>query len=358
MKCISKTRLTLIITLIFFNCSCDTTAPIEKEEIKSPRDYSWSVDTVYKATSFQTLMRSIWGSDESNVYMCGHSSGPGGDAWHYDGDKWEELDFNKLVGFGAFLTSVDGSTANNVWLVGYNPLSWDNTNQPYAVNYNGTKWNMYQLKGIDSKIFDVLVESEDRVWVCGSNGIVANYNGIKWEVDTIDAVTPKENEEYNLTNIKIINGKPYTIGFTIPDGIVYQIIYYFCTKEDNQWVVKEQYKYTVEEARFGYNLDVVNGKLFSIGEQGLYKYENNTWSVKIKTEKEVTRMSYKNANDILLTSGFGVAYHYNGEDLIEIKELNKPNIIYRDLWRNDKLTIVIGELTENNQDKTIVLYGK
>ncbi len=232
MKHISQRAIAIII-YIFISISCNnTTAPIEKEEIKSPRDYSWSFDTVYKATSFQTLMSSIWGSDESNVYMCGWASSLNVNLWHYDGEKWEPLTQREDLGLAhrGILSAVDGSTANNVWIGGYRSRK-DGSKFPFIINYNGTKWNMHELKEITSRIFDVFVESEERVWICGSNGIVANYNGIKWEVDTIK-IDVKNNEDLQLSSIIVIDGIKYLRGIKKIEGSSEFHNYFYKIKDD------------------------------------------------------------------------------------------------------------------------------
>lgn len=42
-------------------------------------------------------MSSIWGSSEKDIYMCGHSAGPGGGLWHYDGKEWLEIDLQNEI---------------------------------------------------------------------------------------------------------------------------------------------------------------------------------------------------------------------------------------------------------------------
>ncbi|MGA8264510.1 MAG: hypothetical protein WB779_08730, partial [Ignavibacteriaceae bacterium] len=55
--------------LIFQQCSSSTEPVINK----NPREYTWTIDTLFHPESIQTNMRSIWGSSASDVYTAGHS---------------------------------------------------------------------------------------------------------------------------------------------------------------------------------------------------------------------------------------------------------------------------------------------
>ncbi len=188
----NKTYLTvLIIVLALFTIvnfsSCDSTEP---EQIKSPRDYTWVADTVYNPDNPQTLMSSIWGSSENDIYMCGHSSGSPGGLWHFDGNNWGVVDLFKEIGHAARLTGVHGTNSNNVWVVGYQN-TYDKTPIPYVIRYNGIKWEKIELN-VNTAINSVFVKDRNDLWVCGSDGIVCHYDKIHmaWEIDTLRCEYP------------------------------------------------------------------------------------------------------------------------------------------------------------------------
>ncbi len=63
----------VMLTLLFFAISCNTTEPPAEEGPKTgKRDYVWSSDTLLYPNSFQTTMRSIYGTASNNDYIVGH----------------------------------------------------------------------------------------------------------------------------------------------------------------------------------------------------------------------------------------------------------------------------------------------
>jgi len=94
----------------------------EPPVVKSPREYTWTIDTLAYPNSFQTSMRDIWGSSANDVYVVGHNDQAFGKMWHYDGSRWEPVRLHILEGgplpnIGS-LSAIYGFSANDIWAVG------------------------------------------------------------------------------------------------------------------------------------------------------------------------------------------------------------------------------------------------
>ncbi|MCP5061167.1 MAG: hypothetical protein GY936_01720, partial [Ignavibacteriae bacterium] len=176
----------LLTSLFMLNfSSCDTTDP--PPPTKSPRNYTWSVDTLDLPITFQISMRSIWGSSENDIYTCGHVSGSLGDLWHYDGKQWEVVDYSKDWEGRGFLQRVHGTSDDNVWVVGSTPWQDTHSNKieiPYVIQFDGTKWIRHEID-TENRAEGLLVLSKTDVWACGEGGLVYHYDGNSWDIDTL-----------------------------------------------------------------------------------------------------------------------------------------------------------------------------
>jgi hypothetical protein len=87
MKLRELITLAIIIIVIMNSCKDDGTGP--GNEIKNPREFTWTADTIYYPDSYQTIIVSTWANNEKDIYAVGHTDVNEGQFWHYDGSKWE-----------------------------------------------------------------------------------------------------------------------------------------------------------------------------------------------------------------------------------------------------------------------------
>lgn len=349
----------LIIVLIFFTIinfiSCDSTEP---ENIKSPRDYTWTVDTVYNPNNPQTLMSSIWGSSENNIYICGHSSASPGGLWHYDGNKWEVIDLFKEIGYGANLTGVHGTTAQNVWVVGYQ-RTYDKTPTPYVIKYNGAKWEKIELN-VNTAIYSVFVKDINDVWVCGSDGIVAHYDQghLDWEIDTL-SVNLTEGAQYNLYSISNSELDTYVYGNVVEaDGLRFT---YYIFQRKNDWKTLDSFVTDNTNATLEWGINKLYnsniGTLYTIG-GGLWKRSNSSWTKLIPYSMDFRSFHERGSDNMIIAGSHSEIYHFNGNNWQKLDMPNDAIVHYRGIWMEENITYIMGILVDVYPQKTIVFKGK
>ncbi len=113
----------LIIVLFIFLAGCKKgDNGIEIKPTKDPRTYAWTADTLGYPGNYQTLMYDIWGSSPKDVYVVGHSSSSDGVLWHFDGDKWKDVNLVAQKGGnipGAIdLSAIYGFSSTDIYAVG------------------------------------------------------------------------------------------------------------------------------------------------------------------------------------------------------------------------------------------------
>ncbi|MBI3125150.1 MAG: hypothetical protein HYZ10_12175 [Ignavibacteriales bacterium] len=88
--------LSITTSLLLFNSCKDNGSEPQERKIKSPLDMTWTYEVISPTIGSQLMMSSIYGSSYKDIWICGHSSVNQGSLWHYDGNKWTEV--NPLIG--------------------------------------------------------------------------------------------------------------------------------------------------------------------------------------------------------------------------------------------------------------------
>ncbi|KAB2846769.1 MAG: hypothetical protein F9K45_01165 [Melioribacteraceae bacterium] len=359
-------RLTIILitVVLAFNFSCKDsgTGPEEK---KSVRDYTWTTDTLTNGAS-QTLMSSIWASSSKDIYICGHNSRNSGFLWHYNGNKWIDVDIFGSIQLGPVkLNSVHGISSDNVWAVGSrvstNPTPPPNfVYQSFIIRFDGVKWKEENVK-TKSAVYSVYANAENDVWACGEDGIVYHFNGNRWDIDTV--APPFEGSQFKLNNISVYKDKPYAMGNT-QDLVKFQDVYYFFSLVNNEWVLLDSMRTDASNINFKWGVGRLYsapwGKLYSSG-WGIFEFTGNTWNKIIPffdINNPVRWMDGTNEKNIILAGDFGKSYHWNGTDLYKLTALEDEGILYTGVWMDENETFIIGYTTTGFPDKTIVWHGK
>lgn len=340
---------------LFLLTACDSTEP---ENLKSPRDYTWTADTVYNPKNYQTHMKSIWGSSENDIYMCGHSSGPPGGLWHYDGSDWRVIDLFEEIGHSASLTGVSGTSAQNVWVVGYARL-YDQTPLPYVIQFNGSKWIKHDIK-VNTALFSVFANDIEDIWICGSKGIVGHYDKIhlSWQYDTIRVPIPN-NSQFHLYSIMSKNGNTYLYGNVLEFDSFKQTFYIYQKKNEN-WELLDSFIVDASHNKYEWGTQKLHitsfNKLFTVG-FGLWDKSSSGWTRIIPFSKDFRTFHEKGQNNMIIAGSNGAVYHYNGTDWQDLNIPNDDLVQYSGVYIfNDKI-IMIGTLLDEVPQKTIVFSG-
>lgn len=347
-------------TVIIFTTGCETTEPPERKP-ESVREYTWQIDTLNIPDAYQNLMRSVWASGPNDIYICGHNSGSqinegNGNMWHYDGNNWEVEDIRSNAGSNGNLSSVHGSSANNVWAVGDHGRYGSDIRDPFIVQFDGARWKKYTVNS-EYALYDVFVESRTSVWACGDGGLIYYYDGIGWEVDTIK-VPMQENDFFIIYSVLPYDGKMYAAGTNRTSGSI-NTQFYFFQRENGLWKEIDKFNIPEQNSKFGNRLQVVTSKkLLSYGTGGVYSWENEGWAQLLSTDYSINNVYAQNENNIIAVGSSDTRYHYNGSNWQELDKIEPMDLLYTGTWFNDEEAFIIGFKQIGNKYKTLVLHGK
>ena len=110
----------------------------------------------------------VWGSSASDVYAVGWA----GEILYYNGGTWSVVDAGH--GDAAFLTSISGTTTDNVFAVGRT-----DDLQALVCFFNGVTWTKSVLSGVE-ELRGVWVDGVGSAFAVGSSGAIRRYTGGAW----------------------------------------------------------------------------------------------------------------------------------------------------------------------------------
>ncbi|MFI8616851.1 hypothetical protein ACIGHN_15220 [Acidovorax sp. NPDC077693] len=123
-----------------------------------------------------------------HLYACGYS----GQVYKRWGpNDWVHMDSGLLqdpktpMEDTIALSVINGPHENAIYAAGYQHAEWL---PPKAYFFNGSQWRELELPAVAERIVNMYVESESRIWMCGSNGTLLLGNaqdGFK-SLSTID----------------------------------------------------------------------------------------------------------------------------------------------------------------------------
>src|SRR5437868_5832510 len=111
----------------------------------------------------------VWGSSASDVWAVGYET-----LVHYNGTAWSSVT-PSLTGTGQVLRSVWGTSASNVWAVGYDSPAFT----AKILHYNGASWSTV-ASGTTNPLVSVWGSSASDVWAVGDLGTIVHYDGTTW----------------------------------------------------------------------------------------------------------------------------------------------------------------------------------
>jgi hypothetical protein len=154
----------LVIIFILISLQCDTTEPPVDDLPPGRRDYVWTIDTI-SSGSFQTYLTSIWGSSPNDVWICGFDSDRSKSIMHFDGQKWSPAQNIPLQSFAISPNIVSGVDVNYFIIAGGSkylnpqppPVYYDSA---LIMRYINGSWNVTSIGGIN-ELYSLSVLSQD-----------------------------------------------------------------------------------------------------------------------------------------------------------------------------------------------------
>lgn len=295
--------------LIFF-LSCEKNkTPLEPlSKYFTSHDYEWTVDTLYTPGALQLMIAGIWGTNENNVWVVGHSDETKYQAWHWDGKQWENQ-YLLFAGHPHSLKAIYGFSESNVWAVGVDYRNYPAiSHRSLITHYDGNVWALEG--GIDApECLSVWGSDLSGLFVGCDSGIVLHFDGSQWK------------KQYTGTHAQILSIKGtgadqiYAIGAGLDDLNPYDsTFYYFFKYNDNHWNILDsfiKYPYSPTD-KFGENLWISpEGNIYTAGNDGLFRWNENAWT-RLRTE-QLFGIGGTGWSNIFVAGPWNNMYHFNGQ---------------------------------------------
>ncbi len=306
-------------------------------EAYTSHDFTWEIDTLYNPEALQVNMRDIWGTDENNVWVVGHSDVHKYQAWHWDGSRWENVPLI-FPGHPHSLDAIYGFSESDIWIVGTEFQNYPNIfHRSFIIHYDGSTWTHFDE--LDAPMaLSVWGSDPNNVFVGCDSGVVLHYDGINWQEQSTGTTA-------QMVSFAGVNTQhPYAIGIGLDDLNPYDsTFYYFFESNGNSWEIKDQfilYPFSPPN-KFGEKLWVSpDGSIYSAGKDGVYEWVDNMW---IKIRKGSFLTIYGTDKNNFLAGGLrNELIHFNGENWYLFEEFSRSSEWFFDIWMKNKHTFVIG----------------
>lgn len=331
----------LILPLIL-QLSCSS--PTDPNDNIQPgrRDYVWTLDTIPVANS---VMKDMWGSSPTDIWICGDGWDRLQSLWHYDGANFTP--YNEYI---VSATSIFGFAKNNIWMA---------TSSGWIYHYNGVEWKrdtILTMAGYDGVVIVQLCgTAPNNIYAVGMavslddyRGVIARYDGSKWTYLNI----PKVNANFTMIeydeslNIYLIRG----INF---DNVGTPERLYILR---NNIIINEIYAGTK-----GLYLGTIANRVYVFGDKKIYKYNGSSLELFFDLSKTnyLGRVSGRTEKDFFCnTSDYvddltGIG-HWNGKDLATLYESKFKT--YRTLFFENEVIFLGGNYY--NEDINVIIKGK
>lgn len=306
------------------------------------RDYIWTIDTIPVANS---VMKDMWGSSPTDIWICGDGWDRLQSLWHYDGTNFTPS--NEYV---VSATTIFGFAKNNIWMA---------TSSGWIYRYNGIEWKrdtILTMPGYNDVVIQQLCgTAPNNIYAIGMavslddyRGVIARYDGNKWSYVNIPKVSA------NFTMIEYDESlNTYLIrGINFDNTGTSERLYTF---KNN--VLNEIYTGTT-----GRYLGKIAERVYIFGyDKKIYKYNGTALELFIDLSKTnyLGRVSGRTEKDFFCNTtdyvddltGIG---HWNGKDLATLYESKYST--YRTLFFENEVIFLGGNYY--NEDINVIIKGK
>jgi hypothetical protein len=289
------------ISLFITSISCDSTEPTD--ELKpGRRDYTWTVDTLNPAEG-RSLPSRMWGANANDVWAVGLAYLNAYCIWHFDGQSWTNYTPDKYID----PRGIWGTASNNIWIGSTDGAFW---------RYDGVNWNRFSEITIPNYqqfiVQSMCGSSANNIYAVGFadsigeysyKGIISRYNGINWEFVDITRISEsfKQIIYDNVSNKFLI----CSWVFNQPDEYIYSF---------DGTNLKKIYSSTEH-----LTLTNIGHKIFLSENKKLLEYKNESFELFIDfTSTDNVGNAYGRTEMDFFTINWSGIGHYNGTDLVTI----------------------------------------
>lgn len=276
---------------------------VDPEPQAGRRDYVWTKDTLRADPDGFQFLTSIWGSSPNDVWVVGDAATYLNKVWHYDGVKWK----NYLLDQYAEPIRIYGISSNEIWMV---------TAQSDIWKYDGTKWYKHTTivpAGYKRILFEDIYGYANNIYAVGIaekadgdyTGIIVHYDGYKWQV-----IPTPQIKEYFLY-VLFINGK---------DILIVGTTFYDSNESYRLYKLQNRSLSLVQKNKIDYRIGILNNRVYVNTNRKVYSYDDGSLTEAI----DLTGTDY--AGGIVgrsIKDFFSANYgwnlgHYDGTDMVNI----------------------------------------
>jgi len=316
----------IILTWFFciYYCSEGPTAPI-----LSSHNYEWTIDTITPPPdAMQFIKEDIWGSDENNVWVVGHSDLTKYQILHWNGERWDFV-YHRFPGHRPSFTGIFGFSENDIWIVGEENVAKypDFYHRSFIARYDGNTWHHFkEIK--ETSCINVWGYSSSDLYVGCDSGLILYFDGSEWEKQST-------NTDAVINSIfGTIEGEVYAIGYEVDSEPYLAFKYFFFKKNGIGWTTIDSFKQvSINEGKFGSKLWISQDeKIYSTGKGGLFLRNNKTWSHLFGNN--IFAVFGTSDNNIFVGGWANSLYHFNGNDWHSYDSLKNEETHIYDIWAN------------------------
>ncbi len=332
--------LTAICLTLLWGLECNKSAFTGAAEGAGRRDYRWSFDTLRYPGSFQTLMRSLWGSSATDVYVVGENDQAGeGSVFHFDGSAWQEIKLlasdGGPVAHGYGLMAVTGFSASSVYAVGGLSYYRDSmfVDSSLVVHFDGLNWSVPRIPKSQEMLTCIDGSSSADVWAGGTRGTILHFDGVGWDSFSLG-------QEYYVTSIAVLSlGVEFVEAILqhnqANDGRYDKFIF---ERMSGAWHIVDSISSAepLGDPRFGLLVWTDRKHLYTTA-PNVQRYDSGNWTLLLKAS--VGSVSKRSESDVMVV-GDGV-YQFNGTNWYEFPEFHLVNVNWRGCLLVGKVAFIL-----------------
>lgn len=349
------TFLIILTTTFLITISCKESITDSRPRIiRPPQEMIWVADTIKAINdATQLLPFNLLVFSANDAWLTCWSDIARGLIWHFDGKSWTESNIAADVG-GMRVKDINGYSSNNLWSCGYTG------DEIFLAHYDGSHWTKYNTNGIKGELLKMCKDAEGNLWACGRNGLIMKYDRTNWTSSYAHLPVPLKSNQF-FKSIREYAGEIYLIASTITLNDLVET-YYYVKGNMNKWTIVDSMRIDspIAKIKWGnFNLFSTNGSnLYSVGLQGCWKLNDNSWEKVFSHNGELYDISGPNNNYLITCSAFKTLKYYNGSGWIDFSlslNVNEPYFRFINVSTNGYETFIVGYLRE---DRLIVWRGK
>ena len=330
------------------------------EDSDTPREFSWSSDTIRFNEISQTNLVALWGQNASTLIAVGHnSSSSAGTAYRFDGTNWNTLGFHSSEGgpISGALTflDIDGVNSDELAIAGDERVADPNSPRgklvPVVVLKQGSSWTKIEAPS-GSFGLAVTYGLNSEVWVGLDAPFVYRRANQVWSPDSL----PLRNVSGSTLRVSSLCsdnlGQIYAnVQFLTPTGLI--LGRYFLRRTESDWQVLDS---ASDSRRWGDNGIWISpsNRIYSVG-GAVHEYSGGVWQSLFESPDGVfTSIDGTSDDDLIVVGNFGQAFGYDGQRWSRLDVATEPGILFTDVWVQAHDAFLLG----STDLLTIVFHGK